>query len=424
MTQRRDFIKQGSLALLGGMNWPADWEVPPPAIQDNGPIRPDNDAVWEKFKQQFFLSPNFIFLNNGTMGPSPFQVFDTVRKTMIDIDQNLSYGGYESACGKIAEFVGANENEIALTHNVTEGINIVAWGLPLKSGDEVIMTTQEHVGCAFPWLNRQKLHGITIRTFTPASTAAETLNRVDALTNKKTRVIAVPHIPCTTGQILPVKEIVKLGKSKKIFVVIDGAHGPGMIPLNLHDLGCDAYASCCHKWMLGPKGTGFLYVRKDFQDTLQAYFVGAGGDNAKWNMATDPVQMGEYAQSAHRYFGGTQNTALYKGVDAAIDFINEIGIENIHKRICLLGELVQKRLMSLGDKIEMITPLEEASRGAVIAFRVKGTNYESIYKLAADNNIRIRMVPENGMNCLRVSTHIYNHRRDIDKFIEVLKTVI
>ena len=262
-----------------------------------------------------------------------------------------------------------------------------------------------------------------IRTFTPASTADETLNRITALINKKTRAFAAPHIPCTQGQILPVKEICALAKEKGFFTVIDGAHGPGMLPLDLHDIGCDVYASCTHKWMLGPKGTGFLYVRKDFQDTLQTHSVGGGSDDAKWDMTTTPVTMGGYASSAHRYYGGTQSSGLYKGVIAAIDFIETIGINNIHNRIKSLGKYTQGRLLEFGDKVELITPTEERSRCAVNGFRVKGIEYNKFYELCAKNKIRIRSVHENGLNSLRVSTHIYNNSQEVDALMDVIRKV-
>ena len=182
---------------------------------------------------------------------------------------------------------------------------------------------------------------------------------------------------------------------------------PGMMVLDLHDIGCDTYASCCHKWMLGPKGTGFLYVRKDFQDTLQPYFVGGGSDKGTWNMATVPVTGSDYALSAHRYYGGTQASGLYKGVDAAIDFIESIGQTNIHNRIKSLGKYTQDQLLALGDKVELITPTEERSRCAVNGFRIKGVEYTKFYNTCAENKIRIRSVAENGLNSLRVSTHIY-----------------
>lgn len=424
-TDRRKFIKQTAGTMLAGIAL-TDFVNAENSkiISSNGmKIETDDEKFWSMVRQQFPLTKDVAYLNNGTMGPSPYPVIEAVRKGMMDCDQLGSYGGWEATQKKIGAFVGANEDEIALTHNVTDGINIACWGLPLKKGDEVIITTHEHVGNAFPWLNRQKLDGIVLRTFTPASTAAETLNRISALINKKTRAIAVPHIPCTQGQVLPAKEISTLGKEKGLFVFIDGAHGPGQLMLNLHDIGCDVYASCCHKWMLGPKGTGFLYVRKDFQDTLQTYFVGGGSDNAKWNMATNPLQMGEYASSAHRYYGGTQNIGLYRGVDAAIDFIENIGLQNIHDRIKMLGAYTQQKLLEFGDKVELITPTEEQSRCAVNGFRIKGMEFTKFNTLASENKIRIRSVAENGLNSLRVSTHIYNTKSEIDKLMELIKKV-
>ncbi len=426
MTQnRRNFIKQSTTAFVAGMVFPKFLEsAVPPLPFNKGMIDSKDESYWHMVRQQFPLSKDWAYLNNGTMGPSPYPVIEATRKGMMDCDQNGSYGGWESTSAKIGKFVGANEDEIALTHNVTDGINIHCWGLPLKKGDEVILTTHEHVGNALPWLNRRKLHGIVIKVFSPAPTAEETLSRITALYTKKTRVVAVPHIPCTQGQILPIKEICSWAKEKGIFAVIDGAHGPGMLQLDLHDMGCDTYTSCCHKWMLGPKGTGFLYVRKDFQETLQTYFVGGGSDTGKWNMMLDPIPMGDYAGSAHRYYGGTQNSALYKGVDAAIDFIEGIGMENIHNRIKFLGKYVQDSLLNFGDRIELITPTEERSRCAVNGFRIKGMEYTKFYGIAAENKIRIRSVAENGLNSLRVSTHIYNNMDEIDKFIAVIKKAL
>lgn len=423
MTNRRSFIKSGSTAVLAGISLPqiaANLQLQS-ITSDGRVVEPTDEMYWKMVREQFPLTKDWAYLNNGTMGPSPYPVIEAVRKGMMDGDQFANYGGWESTSKKIAEFVGASESEIALTHNVTDGINIVCWGLPLKKGDEVIMTTHEHVGNAFPWLNRQKLHGIVLKTFSPASTAEETYQRIKALINNKTKAIAIPHIPCTQGQILPVKEICELGRANGLFIFIDGAHGPGMLPLDLNNLDCDAYASCCHKWMLGPKGTGFLYVKKSFQNILQTYFVGGGSDNAKWNMATNPVQMGTYADSAHRYYGGTQSLGLYKGVDAAIDFINNIGLMNIHNRIKYLGEYTQNRLLEFKNKVELLTPTEEKSRCAVNGFRIKGVDFTKFYDECVQQKIRIRIVHENGLNSLRVSTHIYNNTHEIDKLIKLIE---
>ena len=156
----------------------------------------------------------------------------------------------------------------------------------LRKGDEVILTDQEHVGNALPWLNRQRLEGIVIRSFHPEDTAEKVLAQVKKLINPKTKVIAIPHIPCTTGQVYPIKEICEIARNAGVMTLIDGAHGAGMLNLNLKDLGCDIYSSCCHKWLLGPKGTGFMYVRKDLIENSSALFVGGHSDTG-WTLNTE-----------------------------------------------------------------------------------------------------------------------------------------
>jgi cysteine desulfurase/selenocysteine lyase len=418
---RRSFLRSASLLAACSLTELESFAAKQGLNNAGEPVAEDDERYWSNVRQLFPLTKEWTYLNNGTMGPSPYPVIDAVHKGMTQEDTEGKYGGWEATAERLAKFVGADGDEIALTHNVTDGINIACWGLPLKKGDEVILTTHEHVGNAFPWLNRQKLDGIVIRTFTPAATADETLNRISALINKNTRVIASPHIPCTQGQVLPVKEICRLAKDKGIFSFVDGAHGPGMLMLDVHDIGCDIYASCSHKWMLGPKGTGFLYVRKDFQDTLQTYFVGGGSDDAKWNMAVNPVVMGGYAPSAHRYYGGTQSSGLYKGVVAAIDFIETIGMQNVHNRIKSLGTYTQAQLLSLDGKVELLTPTEDRSRCAVNGFRIKGVDYNKFMETCLTNKIRIRPVAENGLNSLRVSTHIYNNKEEINALLDLIR---
>jgi len=417
---RRNFLRSASILAACSLS---ELDVMAAAQQLNShgkKVAEDDEPYWQNVRQLFPLTRDKIYLNNGTMGPSPYPVIEAVREGMVQNDEFGRYSGYENSIEAIARLTGAKKKEIALTHNVTEGINIACWGVPLKKRDEVIVSDQEHVGNALPWLNRFKLHGIVLKVFTPAPTAAETLERINALITKRTRVIAVPHIPCTQGQVLPVKEICRLARDKGIYSCIDGAHGPGMLQLDLHDIGCDTYASCCHKWMLGPKGTGFLYVREDFLDTLQPFFVGGGSSKGEWNLVDEPYMPG-YAKSAHRYFGGTQSLGLSKGIIASVDFLETIGMPNVYNRIKYLGSYLQERLLAHKGKIDLITPTEERSFCGVNSFRVKNVHYDDVYKACALADIRIRAVPENGMDCLRISTHIYNSKAEIDKLMEVLE---
>lgn len=217
---RRNFIRSASVlatATIAEMEAFASMQML--KTEDSSAIAADDEAYWGNVRQLFPLSKKLIYLNNGTMGPSPYPVIEAVRDGMMEGDHHGGYGGWEATSEKLAGFLGAEGAEVALTHNVTDGINIACWGVPLKRGDEVILTTHEHVGNAFPWLNRRKLHGIVIKTFSPGDTADETLNRIASLITKKTRAIAVPHIPCTQGQVFPVKEICALAREKGIYSV-------------------------------------------------------------------------------------------------------------------------------------------------------------------------------------------------------------
>jgi selenocysteine lyase/cysteine desulfurase len=181
--------------------------------------------------------------------------------------------------GEVCEFLNCDKEEIAFVGCATEGINIVVNGLPLKSGDEVILTTHEHVAGNLPLLNKAKRDGIVLKTFEPdTKNWRGNLERIEKLITKKTRLIFVSHVTCTTGQRLPEKEICKLAKDKGIWVFLDGAQAPGMMPVNLREYNCDFYTTSGHKWLLGPKRTGILYVKKELLDVVRPLTVGGYSD--------------------------------------------------------------------------------------------------------------------------------------------------
>jgi L-cysteine/cystine lyase len=383
-------------------------------------IPPDDEHFWQVVRDQFPLRREPLFLNNGTMGPSPFVVIDAIKNEIAEVERTARYGGWEDVRPKIATFMNARVEEISLTHNVTEGINVVACGLPLQRGDEVIMTDHEHAGNALPWLARARRDGIVIRPVTLAPTAAEILNRIDSLITPRTKVIAVPHVTCTIGQVLPAKEISTLGHDKGLWVMIDAAHTPGMLSLDVKALGCDFLASCGHKWMMGPKGTGFLYVREEVQDVLEPHWVGGGVDTG-WDIRKGTMQ---FRKDAHKYDFATQNSAIYVGLGAAVDFLYHIGMENISRRGQSMAVHLRTQLAALGDRIELLTPNEEGGYGSIVAFRPKNRPFDELYKtLIEKHKIITRMVPENGLNCNRVSTHVYNNFEEVNRFAEIMQSI-
>lgn len=365
----------------------------------------------------FSLEKGRTFLNNGTMGPSPKPVVKAVMESMERVNSHAEYGGWDAAIDSIAKYFNAEPDEICLTHNVTDGINIIAQGLPLKAGDELIISNQEHVGNALPWLARAQRDGLQVKVLDLTLPDKELLEMLSGLIGPKTRVIALPHIPCTNGRITPVDEIGKIAREKGIFYFLDGAHGAGMLNLDFAQLNCDYYATCTHKWMLGPKGTGFLFIRKGSLDNIQPVFAGAYSDNG-WNLIDGNPRIEGWSQKASRFFNGTQNKSLYAGVTAAIEFHAAIGKEVIAKRIRELNDHLYVQLEKI-EGIQLITPKDQ--RAGICSFTFADKDFHDFQHFCMKRHIIIRIVPENEVNAIRVSTHIYNQKEEIDTFVATLK---
>lgn len=420
--KRRAFLQQAAALFVGSAaagSWPFT------AIGQNKqphlPAGKNGEAFWQAVQQQFTLKEGFAFLNNGTIGPSPL----TVQNALIDgiefVNSTCQYGGGDVAREGIAKLINAHRDEISLTHNTTEGLNILSWGLPLKKGDEILLTTHEHVGNTMPWLNRAKHDGIALKTFSPALTEDGILNQINDGIGRKTRVVSVPHISCTIGQRFPIKAIQQLCRDKQVFFVPDGAHGAGALHLDMQALDLDFYVSCGHKWLLGPKGTGFVYVKKDLLDTVKPVFAGAYTD-AGYDLLSKPPELHGYNATAHRYDYGTKNAALYKALNAACEFMLHLDPTVVEKRILELNEYLRSQLLTLDD-VELISSDELTSRSMMLGFVHKQLPYKTVATKSRRTGFKIRQVPESGLDSLRVSTHIYNSFEQINGFIEVLKNM-
>jgi selenocysteine lyase/cysteine desulfurase len=380
------------------------------------------EEFWAQIRSQFPMTANRVYLNNGTFGPAPYAVQKAMESSLTEINTSGEYGSTDQERAILAAYLKIKTSELCLTHNTTEGINIMAWGIPLKKGDEVILTNHDHAGNALPWLNRAKVDGVVLKVFSPAATEEENLRLIKSLVNSKTRVIAVPHMTCTTGLVFPIKAISEFARSRGIFTAIDGAHGAGTFDLEPSQLGCDLYAGCCHKWLLGPSGTGFVYVREEILERMQPIFIGAGSDTS-WDLFSSPPTL-QYIPSAHRFDYGTQSTSLMKGVSAAVDFHLQIGKAKVEARVRELNQYLFEGLSELTGKLEIVTPAEPQSRISMIAFRPKNTPYQTTGNELAKRGFRIRQVPEGRLNGIRISTHIYNTKMEVDQFLEALPSCL
>ncbi|MBI3787674.1 MAG: aminotransferase class V-fold PLP-dependent enzyme [Ignavibacteriales bacterium] len=423
--KRKDFFKTIAAASAGVALFPKLSQAEKAARQslDVWPVVDANDEQFWKFvRSQFPLTDERAYFNTGGLGASPYAVIDAVKAKIDELEKVSETGHGEQLWKEIktpmAQLLGCDMEELALMRNTTEGINVVANGLPLKQGDEIITTTHEHVGNGMTWVWLQKRIGVMLKFFEPSTTSAqENIGRIAALITKKTRLISIPHATTTTGQILPIKEISKLAKDKNIWLFVDGAQTAGMFPFNLHDMGCDAYATSGHKWLLGPKETGLLYVRKDMLDIIEAKHIGAYSDSGVYDLVKNELKL---HPSAQRYEYGTVSIPLRVGFGAAVKFIQHIGIENVWNRDQALSTYLFKKLKEIPN-IKVLSPASDTERSAMISFQHEKLPFLELQSHLNTYKLRTRGVSEGGVNALRISTHIYNNFEEIDRLLEGVK---
>ena len=301
MLDRRQFLTAAS-GGLAALSLPsraargdlfAQFEKVPP-FPGQSLLGQDEDAYWAEIRKQFLIPEDEIYLNNGTVGSSPAPVlraiFDgyTTTERMDQQDPEdypiWGYASWNEFRDPLAAFVGCHRDEIALLRNATEANSYIANGIDMKPGDEVLMTDQEHPGGEHPWNLKAKRYGVVVKKATlprPVKDAAQVLNLFNDAITPRTRVIFFSHITTFSGVVLPARELCALARSKGILSAVDGAHVPGMMRLNVPELGCDMYSSSPHKWLQAPKGSGFLYVRDEVIDLLWNTIVTEGWDDAK-----------------------------------------------------------------------------------------------------------------------------------------------
>src|SRR3981081_257986 len=420
MLNRRSFLSSSfasSLAVGAGLAWRgnlwAQLESLPSKLPERSLFEQNEDAYWRELRKQFLIPPDEIYLNNGTVGSSPAPVLRAVFEGYEKCEQLSEtdpedypiwgYASWNQFRDPLAAFVGCKRDEIALVRNATEANSYIANGVDLKSGDEVLMTDQEHPGGEHPFNLRAKRYGIVVKKVTlpkPVPNAAAVLNLLSDAITPRTRVLFFSHITTVTGVVLPAKELCALARSKGILSAVDGAHVPGMMPLNLHDLGCDMYSSSPHKWLQATKGSGFLYVRDEVIDRVWNTIATEGWDDTKIR-----------AERFQRI--GSSNVPALCGLRASIKLANNIGRERIerrHRKMAdyLLGEMVKRGA-------ESWTSPDAALRCGIATVNVPRLRRMDLEKwLWETKKIRIR---GGDPSKLRLSTPYYLSRKDVDRFL-------
>jgi selenocysteine lyase/cysteine desulfurase len=386
-----------------------------PELDQLKPGGAPDEAYWRKVRSQFSLREDLVFLNTGTCGPMPRVVLDVHerygRELASDPTNNFRSAELASVRKRLAEFVNASPDEIALTHSTTEGLNLFAHGLDWKPGDEVVLGTQEHFSAHEAYQSLEKRYGIRIvwAEIPPAPDSAEHLVSLYAKAiTSRTKVLVVSEVTYISGLRAPLQELAGLAHSRGVLISVDGAQSFGVIPLDVKAIGVDHYAGPGQKWLLAGTGTGFSYLRGDLHDKvwpLEGY-VDAKGVG------------GRGAPPGNRYErSGQVNIPASLGIAAAVDLQNAIGKDNIQARSRQLTGQLREGLKHIAG-VSQLTSSDPRLSAAITVFSIRDVAPAQALKyLLEREHVQVRAVKVGDIDAIRASTHLYNTPPEIDRLL-------
>lgn len=379
------------------------------------------------------LNQDIVYFDNGATTLKPKCVIDAVCDYYSNYSSNSHRGDYkislkvsneyESVRDKVKEFINANKKEeVVFTSGTTESLNMIINGYfkyNLNKDDEVLITKSEHASNILPWFELENEMDIKVKYIPLDENYSVTLDNVKKSITDKTKVISIAHVTNVIGDIRPIKDIISYAHEKGILVIIDGAQSVGHTKVDVQDLDIDFLAFSAHK-MLGPTGVGVLYGKYDLLDKLKPINYG-GGMNVSF---VSPKEI-EYKELPCKLEAGTQNIAGVIGFGKAIDYINNIGIDNIEEYCIELKEYLINKLKN----IKNINIYNENVEGSIVTFNVEGVFAQDTAIYLDKYNIYVRsgnhcakkLEDELGIkNTCRISIYFYNTKEDADKLVDAL----
>jgi isopenicillin-N epimerase len=391
-------------------------------------------ADWSDARARMLLDLNVTNLNTGSFGPLPRVVFERVtelRRRLAEEPMDFLVRRLPpllwEARERLAHFVGADPYRLVFTENVTTAINLVASSLPLASPGEILLTDHEYGAMHWCWERAAQRLGVTVRTFPLpilASSPAEIVEAACAAMTERTRLFFFSHVLSPTGMVLPSQQLCAEARRRGILSMVDGAHAPASVPLNLHAINADFYGANCHKWLLAPTGSGFLYVGPGNAERLQPLQVSWGWRHDRTKL-DERDEFGSTPRIRFLEFEGTRDVCPWLAVPTAIDFQTELGWDAIRARIGELTGYVRRRLTGLAG-LTPATPAHPELRGAMTAFRLPVCVDAPALQRALWDRYRIEAPfidrPEGVL--IRASTHFYNTEAEIDRLAEALSELL
>lgn len=380
---------------------------------------------WDALRQALPALNDRIYLNTGTSGPIPTASAEAqIALLMRLVDEGFSsppvaqayFAALATARQAIARLLACDVREVALTHSTSDGIGIVASGLEWNEGDEVILCDLEHVSGVAPWVELAKRRGVKVTTLASDGGAISADRLIEAMTDR-TRLICMSHVSYSTGAQLPVEAVCRAARRAGVLTLIDGAQAAGWAPLSVKELQCDFYALPGQKWLLGPEGTGALYVDAAALEWVAPTRIG-------WpSLASDRVLPGggcDFHADARRFETGTMHAPAFSGLAHSIGMLEAIGWERIRDRSLALARMAREQLTAL-PQVEIVSP--DSAPSGLLTWRVTGYDPERLVKqLWAKHRVIIRTIPD--LSALRASFHAFNNEADVAALVDATRALL
>jgi isopenicillin-N epimerase len=376
-------------------------------------------------RAESLLDPDIVFFNHGSFGACPRPVFERFQAWQIELErQPVAFLGRRlrelmaDSRAALATYLGAERDEIVYMPNVTTALNVVARSLPLQPGDEILTTDHEYGALQRTWTFVAEHRGTVnvVRPLPcPVADPDEVVEAVWAGVTPRTRVLFLSHITSPTAIILPIRPLIERARAAGIWTVIDGAHAPSQMPIDLHALGVDFYGGNCHKWLSSPKGAGFLYVRSDLQSLIEPLIVSWG-----WR-PTDPGPS-PFVDELERQ--GTREPAACLAVPDAIAYQAERDWPRVRAECHALVRLARQRMASLTGMPPLV-PDDPRWFSQLAVLPLPPCDERAMQRrLWDEHRIEIPATRWGDQPCLRISVQGYNTRADVDRLVTAVAALL
>ena len=386
------------------------------------PISSTEKEFWRSVRQAFYLREEITYLQGGTVGPSACSTIERVHELQRFLEEDPLHHRYngdlvearERSRQKLAHFLGTRPERVAMVLNTTMAMNIPARGLQMEAGSEIVMGDQEYASTRNIWEVTAKRKGLVIRLAKLPMMPTDSEEIVDAFAaamTRNTKLVLFSHVYFTTGLVTPVAHLTRMAHDKGAIVVVDGAHAPGMIPLELDAWDCDFYGASCHKWLLAPKGVGFAYVAERHAGNMEPPLLG--------------FELPESSDAQRFEVPGVCDWTHAAALETALDFQLNIGWQDRIRPYCLaLARYLKQRLLAF-EGSHLTVPLDEEMSGFIVSFYIEGVDAGKVCRFMWEElGIEVVNTSAYGHSCFRVSTHFYASFEDLDRFLEALDEVV